>query len=121
MKKINCFVLYSNYAESIAICLSGLLEKKGFNPDVITMDDLRKFIEIPEGKDIYFIHLHDLERKDRERLKRLQEQQPNSYFVKLGYNGGGLFKGKERINNEEQLIFEHEIDGVLKEYIKNMK
>ena len=121
MKTINCFVVWGKEAENIAIPLRKLLREKGFESEITLVKDYKKLTTIPEEKDIYFVHLHDLTKEQKIELEQLQEKQPESYFIRLGGEDGGLFKGKDRILSREYLVWMEDIDMVLSEYVKNVK
>jgi len=123
MEKKKCFVIYRKWGKEIATSIFTVAKEKkiGLECSVIFEDNFSQFTKIPEKYDLYFIHLNDLTDEELGRLGQLQRDQPESYFVKLGADRGGFFKGEKRLSSRDQLVYEEEIGYVLSEFVKCVK
>lgn len=81
-------------------------------PIEIKLSEEVNFKGLPKDYDIYFIHLNHL--NDIWELEALKVEQPQSFFVELGRDGG-YFRGSERLTRESYAPFSYQkIEDILK-------
>ena len=116
MEKKKIFVLDSVFGRDIFQEIMDVAEDMKIPVDIEGYEIKRK-IPIPLGKDIYFLHLTDIDLKDVEKLRKVQ---PRSYFVAT--TRAGISYEDSKLFNESLTIFDYDdFEGILKRALENNK
>lgn len=102
MKK-KILILDSKAGRDLAIVVKNACLEKKINAEVVLKEQEIKMV--PEGYDLYFLHLNDV--LDKDYLNSLKKTHSKSYFIEIGVDGG-YYRGNNSIQKEDNLIFSQE-------------
>ena len=103
MEKKKCYILESKCAKAFHSAVENRAYENEWEIDITSTGISPE--RLPVGYDLYFIHLSDV--KEINDLKYLKSQQPESIFIDIG-RGGGIFKGTEPIQLQNNMIITSE-------------